>query len=111
MDNPKGQCNLGLCYLRGAGCNQNTELGFQWISLAADSGLPIVFQMLQEEGLDVPRLIDGYKKARRLWTTAAGDRFGRNFGRIFSELIKSIVALPPSVQLGKCESDANVCVG
>ena len=43
LGNPKGQCNLGLCYLSGLGCHQDTELGFQWISLAADFGLPIVF--------------------------------------------------------------------
>ena len=37
---PKGQCNLGLCYLNGRGCRQDTELAFQWIKAAAEQGHP-----------------------------------------------------------------------
>ena len=79
-------------------------------TLLQDSGLPIVFQILREEGLDVARLNDGYKRAQRLWSKAMGNGFGENFDRIFNEP-KQIVAIPPSGKTGNCESDANVCVG
>ena len=111
LGNPKGQCNLGLYYLSGLGCHQDTELGFQWISQAADSGLPIVFQMLERLGLDIAKLCDGYKRSRKVWSNATGDWFDENFEKVLSESPLSILPIPPSDKVGRGESDANVSVG
>jgi len=90
-----GQCYLGIFYLEGRGCRQDTGLGFQWISQAADSGHPHVFQILQGEGLDIVRLCDGYKQSRQFMSQATGDRFGDTFDRVFNEPQTAIPAVAP----------------
>ena len=92
----KGQCNLGLSYLNGRGCLQDTHLGFAWITQAASSGDPTGFQMLQNSGLDVTVLIEGYKTSNQVQRLVADNRFGNNFDRIFNETTRSIVPIPPS---------------
>jgi TPR repeat protein len=62
LENPKGQCNLGFCYLEGVGCRQNLELAFKWISLAAKSGHPAVLQRIENIGLDIGSLSNGFKQ-------------------------------------------------
>ena len=93
--NPKGQCYLGIAYLGGRGCCQNTEIGFQWISRAVDSGLPVVFQILQGMGWDNAKFSDGYKRSQKLWAAATGERFGENFDRVLSESPRGIAAVAP----------------
>ena len=73
--NPKGQCQLGLCYLDGRGCRQDIEVAFQWITSAASTGHPAVVLLLQQVGLDIGKIVGGYKQA---W-----DRFGENFEQVF----------------------------
>jgi TPR repeat protein len=65
MGNPKGQCNLGYCYLQGTGCGQNHEIAFQWISLAAQSGHPAVLQWIKNWKLDIPKLSEGYRQLQK----------------------------------------------
>jgi TPR repeat protein len=77
LGNPKGQCQLGLCYLAGRGCRQDTEVAFHWITAAASTGHPAVVLLLKQVGLDIGKLIGGYKQA---W-----DRFGENFEQIFCQ--------------------------
>ncbi|MGN1308255.1 MAG: tetratricopeptide repeat protein, partial [Akkermansia sp.] len=36
--NAAGMCNLGLCYLHGAGVEQNEDMAREWISRAAAKG-------------------------------------------------------------------------
>jgi TPR repeat protein len=100
MKNPKGILHLGLSYLQGQGCNQDTELGFKWISYAATTGNPIVFQMLKDRGLDVEKLVSGYRESRKNWTAAAirDDRLDSPFGQIFDkgDMSLSLRAIPPS---------------
>jgi len=95
MGNPKGQCHLGLSYIEGRGCLQDIGLGFQWIMQAAASGQPIVFQMLQNAGLDVPKLNDGYKRSQRSLAEATGDHFGGVFDKPCNESSKAIVPVAP----------------
>ena len=93
MGNPKGQCNLGLCYLKGMGCQQDMGLAFQWISRAMDSGNPIAVQMLQSVGLDIGKLSGSY---RQFQSAIMGDCFGgENFDRLFGNPSK-ILPIPPS---------------
>ena len=90
--------NLGLCYLKGMGCNQDTELAFQWISRAIDSENPIAIQMLQSVGLDVGKLSGGYRQIRQIQSVMMGDYFGgENFDRLFGNPSK-ILPIPPSEQ-------------
>jgi hypothetical protein len=94
MGNPKGQCNLGLCFLRGLGCRPDLELAYKWISRAIDSWAPIVIQMLlQWIGLDVSKVSGNYQQFRQ---SRRGGEFGKAFDRIFDEPKKSILAVPPS---------------
>jgi len=88
-------------YLEGRGCLRNTGLGFQWIVQAADSGQPIVFQILQSEGLDVAKLSDGYKRSQRVVAEATGDHFGNIFDTPVNEICKSIAPTAPGE---KCSS-------
>ena len=96
LGNPKAMCSLGLHYLRGQGCRQDTELGFSWISAAIDTGFPIVFQMLQHVGLDIEKISAGYKRLCKIQTAMTGDRFGGNMDRIFADATKLLMANPPS---------------
>ncbi|MDR2644003.1 MAG: SEL1-like repeat protein [Planctomycetaceae bacterium] len=66
MGNPKGQCSLGYCYLKGIGCGQSIELAFQWISIAAQSGHPAVLRFIQDWKLDIPKLSEGYTRLQKL---------------------------------------------
>ena len=95
LGNPKGQCYLGLHYLNGIGCHQDTELAFRWISQAVDSGHPVVFQILQDAGLDITKLSGGFKQFRQYQAAMTGQRFGENFDQIFSDPQKSILPMPP----------------
>jgi hypothetical protein len=95
MGNPKGQCNLGLYYLNGIGCRQDTELAFRWISQAVDSGHPIVFQILEREGLDITKLSGGYNRAQQTWAEATGNCLGENIGQVFGSSQMSIVPMAP----------------
>ena len=96
MGNPKGLCNLGLCYLNGRGCPQDTELAFTWITAAIDTGDPVIYQMLQYEGVDIEKLSSGYKQFRQHQAAMKGERFsGENFDRLFDATNKSIQPMPP----------------
>ena len=77
LGNPSGQCQLGLCYLEGRGCRQDTEVAFQWITLAASAGHPAVVFLLKQVGLDIGKLLGGYKPTR--------DRFGESLEQVFSK--------------------------
>jgi len=81
--------------LHGRGCHQDTELAFQWISLAADSGHPAVISSLERAGLDISKLSDGYKQYRQAKKTMTGDSFGEIFDHIFGETKMSIRPVPP----------------
>jgi len=98
MGNSKGLCNLGLCYLNGRGCQQDTEIAFRWITTAIDTGDVIVYQMLQQEGVDMEKLSSGYKQFRQYQATMTGDQFGETFARIFDVSNKSILPMPPRGQ-------------
>ena len=95
MGNPKAQCNLGLCYLKGQGCGQDTELGFRWISAAVDSGFSIVLQTLQNMGLDVAKISGGYKQLRQVERVVSGEKFSGSYDRIFSVPNKVVLPMPP----------------
>jgi TPR repeat protein len=95
MGNPKGQCYLGLYLLNGIGCRQDTEIAFRWISRAVDTGFPIVSRILENSGLDIGKLSDGYKQFRQIQIEMSGQRFGENFDRVFSGVPMSIQPTAP----------------
>jgi hypothetical protein len=73
------------------------ELAFQGITLAVDSGHPIVIRMLQSVGLDIGRLCKGYKRSSQLLAKASGDRFGECFDNVFeSPMQKYLIPISPS---------------
>ena len=96
MGNPKGLCNLGLCYLNGIGCRQDTGLAFSWITAAIDTGDPVIYQILQYEGVDLEKLSRGYEQFRQHQTVTKGDKFGESFDRIFDSPNNSIQPIPPN---------------
>jgi hypothetical protein len=95
MGNAKAQCNLGLYYLNGMGCRQDSELALRCISQAVDSGLPIVFQILEQEGFDITKWSSGYNRAQQIWSAATGDLLGGNWGQVFAGSQMSIQPIAP----------------
>ena len=92
----KGLCHLGLCYISGLGCQQNIEMGFRVLFMAAGSGEPAVMIMLQNAGLDVEKVSSGYRESRKLEARMQPGHFnGAVFDRIFSKQFGSIPSIPP----------------
>jgi TPR repeat protein len=94
MGNPMGQCNLGLCYILGIGCNPNLQLAFKWISLAIESENPIVIQMLMQSlGLDVDKASGVFRQFRQATSDV---RFDKSFAKASGESKTPIMPIPPS---------------
>jgi len=55
------------------------------------SGQPIVFQILQSEGLDVAKLIDGYKRSQRVVAEATGNHFGNIFDKPVRSRVEELI--------------------
>lgn len=65
--NPQAQNNLGVCYLKGTGVNQNLKEAAKWITLSAQQGAPEAQHTLgvfYEKGIGVETDLS---KAKEWW--------------------------------------------
>jgi TPR repeat protein len=93
----KGLCNLGFCYLKGFGCQPDVVAGFQYITMAVESGDPIAMKMLKVAGLDVEKMSSGYRESLKVEASARKGNFsGAGFERLFSTAGSRIPPVPPN---------------